>query len=114
VHELTLCEALLDMIDDEKRRRGFARLRRLKLEIGRFGCVDPDALVYAFEVTTRGGWLDGAKIEVDRPPGQVICLDCKVTAQVDDRFAACPNCGGERLLPVGGDELKLVEIEIEA
>jgi len=112
MHELTLCEALLDILDDEKRRRGFARLKRIKLEIGRFSCVDADALTYAFEITTRGTWLDGVTVDVDRPPGFVECLDCGAKAQVDDRLAACPQCHGQRLQPIGGDEMKIVEIEI--
>ena len=112
MHELTLCEALLDLLDEEKAKRGFRALTRIKLEIGRFGCLDPDALVYAFEVTTRGGWLEGARIEVDRPPGRARCLDCGADVEVADRLADCPNCGGIRLLPTGGDEMRLVEMEI--
>ena len=112
MHELTLVEALLDILDEEKRRRGFERLKRIKLEIGRFSCVDADAIIYAFEITTRGSWLDGVAVEVDRPPGVVECLDCGATAQVDDRLAVCPKCQGQRLQPVGGDEMKIVEIEI--
>ena len=77
MHELTLCESILDILDDEKRRRGFAALRRLRMEIGRFGCIDPDALVYALETTTRGTWLEGTVFEVDRRPGLV--LDRKST-----------------------------------
>lgn len=112
MHELTLCEALLDLLDEEQARRGFRSLRRLRLEIGRFGCIDPDALVYAFEVTTRNTWLDGATIEVDRPPGRARCLDCGDDVEVFDRLADCPRCGGPRLLPTGGDEMRLVEMEI--
>ncbi|MBV5264558.1 hydrogenase maturation nickel metallochaperone HypA [Pinisolibacter aquiterrae] len=114
MHELTLCEALLDLLDDEKARRGFRALRRLKLEIGRFGCIDPDALVYAFDVTTRDTWLDGAKIEVDRRPGRARCLDCGADVEVPDRLADCPRCGGRRLMPTGGDQMRLVEMEIVA
>jgi hydrogenase nickel incorporation protein HypA/HybF len=112
MHELTLCEAILDILDEEKRRRRFSSLRRLKLEIGRFGCVDPDAIVYAFDVTTRGSWLEGVAVEVVRPPGRAKCLDCGEEVEVADRLADCPRCGGSRLLPIGGDQMRLVEMEI--
>lgn len=112
LHELTLCEQILDILDDEKRRRGFRALRRLKLEIGRFGCIDADALVYAFDVTTRGSWLEGTLVEVDRPPGRVHCLDCDRMIEVETRVTDCPHCGGVRLMPIGGDEMRLVEMEI--
>jgi len=112
LHELTLCESILDILDEEKRRRGFRAIRRLRLEIGRFGCIDPDALVYALDVTTRGSWLEGVAIEVDRPPGRARCLDCDRNVEVDSRAATCPHCGGERLLATGGDEMRLVEMEV--
>ena len=112
MHELTLCESLLDILDDEKRRRGFSALRRLRLEIGRFGCIDPETLVYAFGVTTRGSWLEGAVIEVDRPPGRVRCLDCSADIEVDEPLVACPQCAGQRLMRNGGDELRLIEMEV--
>ncbi len=112
MHELTLCEAILDTLNAEKQRRRFSALKRLKLEIGRFASVDPDALTYAFEVTTRGSWLDGVEVEVVRPPGRAKCLDCGETVEVEDRFADCPRCGGAALMPVGGDEMRLVEMEV--
>jgi len=112
MHELTVCEAILDILDEEKRVRRFSALRRLKLEIGRLSCVDADALVYAFEVTTRGSWLEGATIEVVRPPGLVKCLDCGADVEIEDRLADCPRCGGSRFEPIGGDQMRLVEMEI--
>ena len=112
MHELTFCESLLDILDEERRRRRFAALRRVKLEVGRFACLDPEALVWAFGITSRGTWLEGALIEVDRPPGRVHCLDCGADAAVEDRLADCPTCGGSRLEPVGGEEARLVEMEI--
>lgn len=112
MHELTLCESILDTLDRQKAELGFSAVKRLKLEIGRFACVDPDALVYAFEVTTRGGWLDGATVEVLRPPGRAECLDCGQTVEIEDRFDLCPHCGGARLRTIGGSEMRLVEMEI--
>lgn len=112
MHELTLCESILDILDDEKRRRGFLGLRRLRIEIGRFGCVDPDALVFALETTTRGGPFEGAIFEVIRLPGRLSCLDCGSTIDVDAPLLACPNCGGVRLARGGGDELRLAEMEV--
>lgn len=112
MHELTLCEQILDILDDERRRRGFVALRRLAIEIGRFGCVDPDALVFALETTTRGGWLDGTAFEVTRLPGRVTCLDCDADVEIEERVYACPTCGSTRLARSGGDEMRLVEMEV--
>lgn len=112
MHELTLCESILDILDDEQRRRGFVGLKRLVIEIGRFGCVDADALRFALETTTRGTWMAGARFDIARTPGRLHCLDCAADIEVDDRFDLCPRCGGTRLLRIGGDEMRLVEMEV--
>ena len=112
MHELTLCEAILDALDAQKRQHGFSAVRRLRLEIGRFACIDPDALIYAFEVTTRGGWLDGTEVEVLRPPGHARCLDCEADVEIAERFDLCPRCGGARLRVERGDQMRLVDMEV--
>lgn len=112
MHELTLCESILDILDEEQRRRGFVGLRRLRIRIGRFGCVDPDALLFALETTTRGSWMEGARFEIERTPGRLHCLDCAADIEVTERFDVCPTCAGTRLERTGGDEMRLVEMEV--
>lgn len=112
MHELTLCESILDILEDERRQRGFVGLARLTIEIGRFGCVDPDALVFALETTTRGSWMAGARFEIVRTPGRLHCLDCEADIEVVETFEVCPSCAGTRLLRSGGDEMRLREMEV--
>ncbi|TBW40334.1 hydrogenase maturation nickel metallochaperone HypA [Siculibacillus lacustris] len=112
MHELTLCDSLIEILAQERATRRFASVRRLRLEIGRFGCIDPEALAYAFDVSTRGTFLDGALLEIERPAGRAHCLDCGADVEVETRLDACPACGGERLSPTGGDEMRLIEMEV--
>ncbi|HEY0328459.1 MAG TPA: hydrogenase maturation nickel metallochaperone HypA [Rhodopseudomonas sp.] len=112
MHEMTICEEIVCQLEDERRRRGFDMVKRLRLEIGLLSCLDPDALRYAFEITTRDTFLDGMLLEIDRPPGQAKCLDCGAETTVSSRTEICPSCGGERLDASGGAQMRLVEMEI--
>lgn len=112
MHELTICEALLGILDGERRRRRFTAVSRVRVEIGRFSCLDPDALQFAFEVSTRDTYLDGARLEIDRPPGRATCRDCGCDVELANRLDQCPTCGGVRLETHGGDQMRLVEMEI--
>ncbi|ABD90101.1 hydrogenase nickel insertion protein HypA [Rhodopseudomonas palustris BisB18] len=112
MHEMTICEAIVSQLEDERRRRGFDMVKRLRLEIGLLSCLDPDALRYAFEITTRETFLDGVILEIDRPPGQAKCLDCGAEAAVSSRTDVCPSCGSARLDAAGGTQMRLVEMEI--
>ena len=112
MHEMTICESIIGQLEDERLRRGFGSVKRLRLEIGMLSCLDPDALRYAFEISTRETFLDGMTLEIDRPPGDAKCLDCGAEVQVSNRLDACPACGGSRLDASGGAQMRLIEMEI--
>ncbi|KIZ43178.1 MULTISPECIES: hydrogenase maturation nickel metallochaperone HypA [Rhodopseudomonas] len=113
MHEMTICEQIIGQLEDERLRRGFAMVKRLRLEIGLLSCLDPDALRYAFEISTRDTFLDGVVLQIDRPPGQAKCLDCGAEVTVSSRLDICPSCGGNRLDASGGTQMRLIEMEIQ-
>jgi hypothetical protein len=47
-----------------------------------------------------------------RSPGKAHCYDCGGTVEIEHRFAPCPDCGGGRLMPVSGDEMRIRDAEI--
>jgi hydrogenase nickel incorporation protein HypA/HybF len=112
MHELTICESLFEMVEQEQKTRHFNRVRRVRLEIGRFSCLDPEALRYAFEIFSRETMLHGAVLDIDRPPGRASCLDCEADVEIDTRLSACPACGGTRLRPTCGDQMRFIEMEV--
>lgn len=112
MHELTICEALLERIEAERATRRFSHVRRVRLEIGPFSCLDPDALRYAFELLGRGTFLEHAALEIERPRGRAECLACGATVEVDSRLDLCPVCQGDRLQAVAGESMRFVEMEV--
>lgn len=112
MHELSICESILNVIEDAARRDGFTRVSRVRLEIGRFAGVEIAALRFGFEVVTRNSLAEGATLEIDEPPGRAWCFDCSGTVTLSDRLAPCPRCGGARLQPTGGDDLRIKDLEV--
>ncbi len=112
VHEMTICERIISQLEDEQFRLGFTAVKRLRLEIGMLSCLEPDALRYALEISTRETFLEGMVLEIDRPPGKAKCLDCHTETTVSDRLETCPTCGGSRLDCSGGQQMRLVEMEV--
>ncbi|PKU22370.1 hydrogenase maturation nickel metallochaperone HypA [Telmatospirillum siberiense] len=112
MHELTICEALLERIASERDTRHFARVQRIRLEIGRLSCLDPDTLRYAFGIISRETFLEHAVLDIDQPPGRAVCLDCGAEVEITSRQDDCPACKGGRLKTVGGDGMRFVEMEV--
>ena len=112
MHEMSLCEGIRQVVDQAAAAPEIERVTKVRLEIGRFAGVEKDALTFAWEVVMRGSKAEGAALEMIDLPGRATCFDCVKTVDINDRLDPCPDCGGGRLLPEGGDEMRIKDMEI--
>jgi hydrogenase nickel incorporation protein HypA/HybF len=110
---MSLTESLLELIESEREKQGFSRVRTVRLAIGALGHVDPEAIRFCFDAVARGTVVEGARLEIATVPGEAWCLDCAKTVRVSERLAPCPDCGQPRLQVKGGDDLRLSELEVD-
>jgi len=113
VHEASLAAGVLRLVEDAAQRERFAHLRVLRLEVGALAGVEVRALRFSLEAIAPGTCLQGARIDIDEPAASAWCLGCDSRVQIRDRLSACPNCGGWRLQPSGGTELRVVELIVD-
>ncbi|HIJ63316.1 MAG TPA: hydrogenase maturation nickel metallochaperone HypA [Rhodospirillaceae bacterium] len=113
MHEMSLTEGILQMLEDQAKAQAFSRVLTIWLEIGELSTVDPDALTFCFEALRSGTLADGARVEIIRLPGQAFCMDCARTVRLAQRYDSCPDCGGDSLQVTGGDEMRVKELEVE-
>ena len=69
MHELSLAEGVLDLIEETARREGFSRVHGVWLEIGRQSAVEPEAMRFCFDAVVRGTLAEGARLEIDVTDG---------------------------------------------
>ncbi len=112
MHEMSLAEGVLNVIQDAAQSKGFSRVTTVWLEIGRLAAVEPDALRFSFDAVKRGTIADSARIEIVDVPGQAWCMKCGDTVTIDERGAACPACGSYQLQVSGGEDLRVKELEV--
>ena len=113
MHELALAEEIVQLVDAQARAQAFARVRRIRLVVGALAGVEPDALEFGFESVRRGTALDGAALEILRTPGVGRCLACERDVEIGARGESCPSCGSNQVLVIGGEELRVAELEVE-
>lgn len=113
MHEMSLAEGIRRIIEDHAARVGFSRVRKVRLEIGRFAGVEKPALEFAFDVVMRGSPAETAELEMIDLPGRALCYDCGDEVEIEGRLDPCPHCGSGKLLPQGGDEMRVKEMEVE-
>ncbi len=64
MHEMSLCESILDILKDQAAKDSFTRVKRVAVDIGPLSCVEPEALKFGFDVVTRGSLAEGAILEI--------------------------------------------------
>lgn len=113
MHELSVAQGLLDIIEQEARPYPGARVTRVHLRIGALSAVVPDALRFAFQAVTRGGIAEGASLEIEEVPLRIRCRQCAEEFTVEDPFMTCPRCEGFDVEMVSGREMHIESMEID-
>jgi hydrogenase nickel incorporation protein HypA/HybF len=113
MHELSLCEGVLQVLEDQAESQHFSRVKTVWLEIGSLAGVEIEAMRFGFDVVIRDSLAEGARLEIIEVPGQAWCLDCAAAVEIRQRYDECPRCGGYQLQVTGGDQMRIKELEVE-
>ena len=113
MHEMSLAESVLQLVEETAIREKAQRVKLVVLEIGRLSSVEPDAMRFCFEAVTNGGIAQGAALEIIDMPGEGWCMACSRKVPMEASYDACPHCGSYQVQATGGMEMRVKEIEIE-
>lgn len=111
MHELSLAQSMLTLVEQSARHGGFRKVAAIRLEIGRLACVMPEALRFCFESVTRGSLAEGARLDIIEIAGAGRCPGCEATRPLDELYGICPDCGIP-LEVTAGTEMRLKELDV--
>ncbi len=112
MHEMSLAEGVLQLIEDAARKQEFEKVTAVWLEIGQLSGVEVEAMSFCFDVVTRDSIADGARLEIIALPGTGWCMKCAMTVPMAEVFGECPQCGGHQMQVTGGTEMRVKELEV--
>ncbi|OIQ72125.1 hydrogenase/urease nickel incorporation protein HypA [mine drainage metagenome] len=113
MHEMSLAQAVLQLIEDAAVKDQFSKVTTVWLEIGQLSGVEPEAMAFCFDAVTRDSVAGGARLEIVTLPGQGWCMACAKTLPLAEVFGPCPLCGDYQMQVTGGTEMRVKELEVE-
>lgn len=113
MHEMSLAEGIVRILEQEAANQGFTRVKIVWLELGELSHVSPEAMEFCFDAVTRTTLAEGARLEIIRVPGTAWCMACAEPITITNRVDGCPKCGGHQLQITGGEDMRLKELEVE-
>ena len=113
MHETDMTKALILTVKDWYHSQSESlKIDKIHLVVGKFTCVEPVSLQFAFEVQTRNSFLEGVELTIRDVPLIAFCHTCQQEYQPEIGLQyTCPDCNAPMEDIRSGRELKIARIE---
>lgn len=113
MHELSIAQSLIGLVEREAEKEGFTRVLEIRLRMGEYAGIIPDCLREFFPIAAAGTKAEGAELVMETLPARFRCSGCGYEGPVDRREACCPNCGSQAIRMLSGREFYVDNLKVE-
>ncbi|MCU7907081.1 MAG: hydrogenase maturation nickel metallochaperone HypA [Candidatus Thiodiazotropha sp. (ex Epidulcina cf. delphinae)] len=111
MHELSVCQAMLNQVSDIAERERASNITRIVIQVGPLSGVAPELLQQAFTIARAGTIAEQAELLTEEQPVRIRCLSCGSECEARTNHLVCCECGDFRTRLISGDELLLASVE---
>ena len=112
MHELSICNALVEQVERIAAENGAGRVARIELLIGPLSGIETDLLRRAYPLATAGTVAADAELVIETSDVVVRCSQCGSESSVAPNRLLCGACGDFRTRVVSGEEMILKRLEL--
>jgi hydrogenase nickel incorporation protein HypA/HybF len=113
VDEHEIATHILTVVDQAAYRNAACRILGLHLAVGGSRVFDLDRLQTAFTAAARGTVAEGAQLFVKILPVRHHCQNCGHNFEAGRAESPCPECNHPHTEIVGGEELRLLDMDLD-
>jgi len=113
VHELSLAAGILDIVQQNVPAADAGRVRAVHVRVGELAGVVADSLAFCFEAIVADTPYAAAFLAIDRIPARATCGECGCVTVLASPALVCPNCGALAMALQSGEELQVVDLELD-
>ncbi|MGB5298608.1 MAG: hydrogenase maturation nickel metallochaperone HypA [Thiogranum sp.] len=111
MHELSICQALIDQVEALAREQRAKRVLSLVVGVGPLSGVEARLLKQAYPVAAAGTLAEGSELDIEDRPIRVHCKSCGEDSDATANRLVCAFCEDWRTDLISGDELVLTRVE---
>ena len=112
MHELSIAEEIINIANQYVPSDNKSEVLFVIVEVGKLSNILPDSLEFCFDALIGDTQLKGAKLIVKEIPATVECEDCGNISEIENVIFHCKKCESSKVKLIKGNELKVIEIEI--
>ncbi len=113
MHELSLAQSVLEIVDTEMARHSGKKLKAVTLTVGERAGVEMNTFRTAIDAVLRSSRWQGAVAKIDIVPSRAQCIACGAQFHPSGSVVECPECGSGACGIVSGMEFRVSSLTIE-
>jgi hydrogenase nickel incorporation protein HypA/HybF len=110
LHELSLCQSLLDQLEELARAHDAAAVDRVEVQVGVLSGVEAQLLEQAFIFARSGTIAEHATLVTEVVTPRIDCLSCGLQGDARADDLTCASCGSPETRLIRGQELILARV----
>jgi hydrogenase nickel incorporation protein HypA/HybF len=113
LHELSIALSILDVVEEEVKRRGNVGVEAIHLKLGPLAGVLKEALLSAFELASEQTDFARCSLVIEDVPISIHCYQCNAERPVCSMQSfCCVDCGTPASEVAHGRELQISALEL--
>ncbi|MEW6715214.1 MAG: hydrogenase maturation nickel metallochaperone HypA [Nitrospirota bacterium] len=115
MHEVSIALGMVDELARIANENNAKYIIAVNLRIGRSSGIVIDSLKFAFDaIKLENPLISSAEILIEEVPLKYECNECNESFQIESiHFPACPHCKSYSLKLLSGDEMDILNVELE-
>ncbi|HEX6913732.1 MAG TPA: hydrogenase maturation nickel metallochaperone HypA [Chitinophagaceae bacterium] len=113
MHELTIAESVLSIVEQAVPREKTITVTSVKLQVGELSGIEVESLKFALSVLRSDTIARDATFDIGIIPGEAECKGCKTVFAMHQYGDACPTCGNYDATVTKGREMQVLSILLD-
>lgn len=113
MHEVSICQSILETIENEMKGDDLANIREIHLKVGILSCVEPEVLQQVFTFIKIDTVFQNAALFIKLVEVNAVCENCGNSFKVEQYKFICPQCDAPVSNITEGKELLINKIILE-
>ena len=113
MHEYSIVQSLLESCENHAEENESSKVIKVVVKIGVLSGVEPQLLETAFNTFKEGTICDDALFILNHQKVVIECYECEETSTLDKNEFVCPNCQGNDVKVIDGEDMFLMSLEME-
>ena len=113
MHEFSIAMSIVSIVEEHAKELNAKVVHEIELELGELSGIDPDALVFAMQLTEKDELTKKAKLVINKIKAKTRCNECNQEFEIINLYSACPKCNSYDHSIFQGRELKVKTIVVD-